>query len=147
MNPKDLEAQTKGKVRLDLLEPEGNRVTAEALAFGADKYGVQNYVKVPIQYRVYLAAIQRHLDALKTGEDVAADSGVHHMGHIAANVHVFMASLAAGVVVDDRGPGELKDDPGGINRDALRPAGKCKYTDHEYAARLAEARPHTLGAP
>lgn len=111
-NPKDAEAQTKGKVRLDLLEPEGNRVTAEALAFGADKYGVENYVTVPIRFRVYLAAIERHIDALKRGEDVAEDSGIHHMGHIGANVHVFMAAMAAGQLVDDRGPGTLvRDNP------------------------------------
>jgi hypothetical protein len=109
LNPKDAEAVRSGKARLDLLEPAANTETAHALAFGADKYGVQNYITIPIHARVYLAAIQRHLDAWKAGEDTADDSGVHHLGHIAANVHVALAAMAAGTFVDDRGPAEPKD--------------------------------------
>jgi hypothetical protein len=108
-NPKDAEARRSSKARLDLLEPAANTETAHALAFGADKYGVQNYLQIPIHARVYLAAIQRHLDAWKAGEDTADDSGVHHLGHIAANVHVALAAMAAGTFVDDRGPAEPKD--------------------------------------
>lgn len=102
-NPKDAEAQTKGKTRLDLLEPVANKDTADAMAFGADKYGIRNYTVVPIRLRVYLAAIQRHLDAIKDGEDFDEDSGVSHWGHIGANVHVFLGAAAAGQVIDDRG--------------------------------------------
>lgn len=111
LNPKDAEAQTKGKVRLDLLEPAANESTANALAFGADKYGVRNYATIPIELRVYLAAIQRHLDALKRGEDFAEDSGVSHWGHIGANVHVVEAALEAGTAVDDRKASRPKDIP------------------------------------
>lgn len=109
-NPKDAEARRSGKARLDLLEPAANTETAHALAFGAAKYGVQNYITIPIHARVYLAAIQRHLDAWKNGEDVAEDSGVHHLGHIAANVHIALAAMDAGSFVDDRGPGKPVDD-------------------------------------
>ena len=111
VNPKDIEARTKGKTRLDLLEPVAERAIADALAFGADKYGVRNYVKAPIEARVYVAAMKRHIDAWLEGEDVAADSGVHHLGHIGANVHVALAAIAAGSFVDDRHACAPNDNP------------------------------------
>lgn len=115
-NPKDREALSKGKTRLDLLEPSANESIAKALAFGADKYGIRNYVTIPIELRVYLAAIQRHLDALKRGEDFAEDSGVSHWGHIGANVHVVEAALEAGIAVDDRKASKPSDIPFNMTR-------------------------------
>lgn len=108
-NPKDKAAAAEGKARLDLLEPAAEREIAKALAFGADKYGVRNFVTAPINARVYVAAMKRHIDAWLDGEDHAEDSGVHHLGHIGANVHVALAALAAGTFVDDRKVSEAKD--------------------------------------
>lgn len=107
-NPKAVAATTKR--RLDLLEPEGNRVTAEALADGADKYGMQNYLTIPIHLRTYIAAMERHLDDLKSGEDFAPDSGVHHIGHVLAGGHIIMAALKNGNLIDDRGPAERTEE-------------------------------------
>lgn len=113
MNPKDAQAKRERKTRLDLLEPAGNKAIADALEFGAvtKDYGVQNYLTVPISARIYLAAMQRHIDALKLMEDLAPDSLVHHLGHIGANVHIWLAAVEAGTFVDDRGPAELGDNP------------------------------------
>jgi hypothetical protein len=112
-NPKDQAAKAEGKVRLDLLEPAGNAACARALEFGAitKQYGIQNYVQVAISLRTYLAAMQRHLDDLKSGEDFAPDSGVHHIGHILANGHIWLAALEAGTAIDDRGPGPVGSHP------------------------------------
>jgi hypothetical protein len=111
LNPKDVEAQTKGKTRLDLLEPVAERAIADALAFGANKYGVRNYVTAKIAARVYVAAMKRHIDAWLEGEDTAEDSGVHHLGHIGANIHVVLAAIEAGAFVDDRHISAPNDDP------------------------------------
>lgn len=108
-NPKDALARELDKVPLDLLEPVAERAIARALAFGAKKYGVRNYVTAPINARVYVAAMKRHIDAWLEGEDNADDSGVHHLGHIGANVHVALAAIAAGSFVDDRHAGHSSD--------------------------------------
>jgi hypothetical protein len=101
-NPKDAAARASNKPRLDLLEPVAERQIAGALAFGAAKYGVRNYVKAPIAARVYVAAMKRHIDAWLEGEDVAEDSAVHHLAHVGANVHVALAAMEAGTFIDDR---------------------------------------------
>ena len=103
-NSKEVEAEKEGKVPLDLLEPAADREIALAMAFGAAKYGIRNYVETPINARVYVAAIRRHVAAWLEGEEVAEDSGVHHLAHIGANVHVAMAAMKAGTFVDDRTP-------------------------------------------
>lgn len=102
VNPKDVEALKLDKAPLDLLEPAADEATARAIAFGAEKYGTRNYVESPIAARVYVAAIRRHVTAWLMGEDYAPDSGVHHLGHIAANAHVAMAAIEAGTFLDDR---------------------------------------------
>ena len=101
-NPKEVAAEKEGKVPLDLLEPAADREIALALAFGAAKYGLCNYAETPIAARVYVAAIRRHVAAWLEGEEVAEDSGLHHLAHIGASVHVVMAAMKAGTFVDDR---------------------------------------------
>jgi hypothetical protein len=101
-NPKDVEALKTGKIPLDYLEPAGDEAGALALKFGADKYGVRNYIESPISARVYVAAMRRHLSDWLRGEDDAPDSGVHHLGHIIANCHVALAAIEAGSFIDDR---------------------------------------------
>ena len=111
VNPKDVEAQKTNKAPLDLLEPVANEEISRALAFGAEKYGTRNYIHSPIAARVYVAAIMRHAAAWLRGEDVADDSGVHHLGHIGANVHVALAAIEAGTFIDDRHGRELPPAP------------------------------------
>lgn len=104
LNPKDAAQLRDKKPPLDLLEREANEATAWAMAHGAAKYGRQNYLTIPIHARIYAAAVMRHAQQFLDGEDQDADSGLSHWAHIGANVHVFLAALAAGKVVDDRGP-------------------------------------------
>jgi hypothetical protein len=106
VNPKDAEAARVDKRPLDLLEPVADSSIAAALAYGANKYGRQNYVQVPIRLRAYIAAIKRHCDDILDGEDIASDSGLSHWAHIGANVHVVLGALQAGTLIDDRGPEE-----------------------------------------
>lgn len=102
LNPKDQLARVEAKPRLDLLEPVADEAIAAALADGLAKYGHRNYAKTPVSLRVYLAAIRRHVAAYLAGEDDAPDSGLHHLAHVGANVHVILAAAQAGTLVDDR---------------------------------------------
>ena len=102
MNPKEREAQQRNKVPLDLLEPAADEVIALALASGAEKYGLRNFTQTPIKARVYIGAIRRHTTAWLAGEDADPNSGLSHLAHIGASVHVVLAAMEAGQFVDDR---------------------------------------------
>ena len=52
----------------------------------------------------YLGAMKRHIDALLDGEDLAPDSGVHHLGHIAASCAIVLDAGKNGTLVDNRPP-------------------------------------------
>lgn len=111
-NPKDTAAKADRRTRLDLLEPAAKKSIADALAFGAiDKgYGVRNYVLSPIEARVYVAAMQRHLDAWLGGEDNAPDSCISHLGHVGANIHILLAAIKEGTFIDDRHGNESRSE-------------------------------------
>src|SRR5579859_1496949 len=104
-NPKD--AQSRKKVPLWLVPPALQIGAAEALADGSQKYGPYNYRSIPVRYSVYIEAIERHLLALKDGEDLAFDSLIHHVKHIAANCAIVLDCIGLGNLIDDRnaGPG------------------------------------------
>lgn len=101
-NPKAEQAKTHGKTRLELLEPCANAAIADGLEFGADKYGDFCYRQKHLSILTYVGALRRHLDAWTAGEDTAPDSGLHHLAHIGANVHVILGSIDAGTLTDDR---------------------------------------------
>lgn len=101
-NPKDRAAQAADRAPLEYLEPVADEQIARVMKHGADKYGLRNYVHEPVRLRVYVGAMRRHLAAWLQGEDNAPDSGIHHLAHIGANVHVVLAALAEGSYVDDR---------------------------------------------
>lgn len=108
MNPKDKIGRT--KVAVGLLPAAGVIHGAAAAYYGAyqagDKqqgYGPYNWRIGPaISMTVYLDALERHILALRDGEDIAADSGVHHLGHVIAGAAIVLDALAIGNLIDDR---------------------------------------------
>lgn len=70
----------KGKLRLGLLPPEFKVELAQILMFGAEKYKERDWEKGG-DYNKYFEACQRHLLRWELGEDVAKDSGLHHLIH------------------------------------------------------------------
>jgi hypothetical protein len=128
MNPKEAEARALGKTRLDLLEPVAEKQIAEALSNGADRHGLRNFTQSPIAARVYIAAIRRHVDAWLAGEDNAEDSGLHHLAHVGANVHVVLAAIEAGTFIDDRQPPVEEEWADNLDHDcpADTPMGSCE---------------------
>lgn len=104
-NPKAVAARNDGKAPLELLEYPADCEIARALATGAAKYGKKNFRVIgTISASVYGGAIRRHIGEWLNGEDCASDSGLSHLAHIGANIHVLFAAIEAGTFVDDRGP-------------------------------------------
>jgi hypothetical protein len=92
------------KVPLHLLPAAGALHGAMACWDGAVKkaYGAYNWRTTPISYMEMIGAMERHIAALKDGNDYAEDSGVHHLGHINACTAILLDAEASGTLIDDR---------------------------------------------
>ncbi len=101
-NPKASRAASDAKDPLDYLEPTADSAIARALKSGGEKYGRGNYRKSDILITTYVGAIRRHVAAWHSGEDYDPDTGLHHLAHIGASVHVVLGAMDAGTLVDDR---------------------------------------------
>jgi hypothetical protein len=66
-----------------LVPPDAYKAVAEVMTAGARKYSKNNWVGLELS-RV-LAALERHLEAFKSGENYADDSKQHHLAHAIAN--------------------------------------------------------------
>ena len=99
-NPKDLIGVK--KVQLGLLPAAGKIYGSLAMTNGAEKYGPYNWRDKKVRMTIYLDAMERHLLALRDGEDYAEDSGVHHLGHIIACGAILADAKEGGFLIDDR---------------------------------------------
>lgn len=99
-NPKT--AVGASKVPLHLVPPSAKHYLAMALADGARKYGPYNWRDSKISVSVYVAAVQRHIDAFWDGEDCAEDSGVHHLAHAMACMALLLDAKGVDMLHDDR---------------------------------------------
>jgi hypothetical protein len=128
-NPKT--AVGSAKVPLDLVPPVALHQLACVFADGAKKYGPYNWREKRISSSVYYAAALRHITAWWDGEDVAEDSGQHHLAHAMACLTLVLDSQELGMLNDNRPPkgpvpklqkeyvnGDIKRDTGGSDRGA-----------------------------
>lgn len=69
---------------------------------GAAKYEKMNWRDDKVSASVYYNAMMRHLLAWWDGEENAADSGVHHLGHLMASANIILDAAAQGMLNDDR---------------------------------------------
>lgn len=99
-NPKDMIGAT--KLPLHLFPTTAIAHGALALLDGAAKYGRTNYRAVGVRASIYHDAAIRHIQAWFEGEDVAADSGVSHLGHALACIAILIDAGEAGKLNDDR---------------------------------------------
>lgn len=90
------------KVPLHLVPPSAKYYLALALEDGAGKYGPYNFREEAISISTYKAAMERHMDAFWDGEDIAEDSGVHHVAHAMACAALILDAMSVGKLVDDR---------------------------------------------
>ncbi|MGD2065876.1 MAG: DUF5664 domain-containing protein [Candidatus Bathyarchaeota archaeon] len=81
-----------GKPRYSLVPPLALEGVAKVLTFGAEKYEANSWQMVEDHSR-YMDALIRHLEAVRKGETHDAESGMHHMAHVAVNA-MFLYELA-----------------------------------------------------
>lgn len=101
-NPKD--AIGDKKVPLWLCSPIAKAAWAVAQFVGMVKYGAWNWRSAGIRSSIYLSAMQRHLDAYMSGEEVDPVDQTPHLGHIMACAAIIIDAKAAGKLMDDRPP-------------------------------------------
>lgn len=92
------------KVPLHLVPPSAAHYLALALKDGAKKYGPYNWRQAGISISTYKSAVERHLAAFWDGQDIAEDSGVHHLAHAMACLALMLDAKDIGKLVDDRPP-------------------------------------------
>lgn len=104
MNPKDAIAAR--KPQLHLVPPASIIREAQAMENGAAKYGPFNWRHEDrkVNASVYVGACLRHLLSWFDGEEVADDSGVHHLGHAKACLGILLDAMETGHMIDDRPP-------------------------------------------
>jgi hypothetical protein len=101
-NPK--EAIGDKKVPLWLLSPLAKAEWAQAQFVGQVKYGAWNWRVAGVRASTYISAIERHLDAFKSGEQFDPTDGTNHFGNIMACAAIMIDAMASNKLTDDRPP-------------------------------------------
>jgi hypothetical protein len=100
-NPKDLLGTD--KVPLSRIPAVSILHEGMAMGNGGDKYGPFNWRENKVQADIYIDAALRHiLSWFDSREEVAADSGVHHLGHAKACLGILLDAQATGNLIDNR---------------------------------------------
>lgn len=73
-----------GKTRYDLVPTFAHEQLAKTLTVGADKYGDVNWRK-GLSWSSMLGSLERHLVAIKKGEDYDPETGLLHSAHLMCN--------------------------------------------------------------
>lgn len=84
IDPANLETGRKydaGKTQMSLIPPKAERLLAEVLTFGAEKYGPENWREVEDAERRYLDALMRHVNAYRSGQLLDEESQKPHLAH------------------------------------------------------------------
>ena len=102
-NPKDLLGMK--KVPLGQVPAVAMAHESCAMLDGDLKYGFRNWRAKDVRANIYIDAAMRHLQSWAEGEEVAADSGVHHLGHARACLGILLDAQENGCLIDDRVPG------------------------------------------
>lgn len=73
-----------GKVRYDLVPAFAQEQYAKVLTVGAEKYADRNW-ELGMKWSKVVASLERHLQAIKRGEDYDAETGLLHSAHVMCN--------------------------------------------------------------
>lgn len=73
-----------GKTRYDLVPAFAQEQYAKVLTKGAEKYAERNWEK-GMRWSKVLASLERHLAAIKNGEDIDPETGMLHSAHVMCN--------------------------------------------------------------
>ena len=106
-NPKSLQGAKKYSLRY-LPLPAAIAVN-QAFEDGAKKYGAANWREKGVATTVYIDAALRHIELyFDCGQQKAADSGIHNLGHAMACLAIILDAEHNGTLTDDR-PFPCKD--------------------------------------
>lgn len=89
------------KLRYDLIPSYALHELAQVYTDGAKKYGDSNYLQ-GMSWRRVLAALMRHVEAFRAGEDIDLESGSPHMAHAAWQCFALLVYANEGLGDDDR---------------------------------------------
>lgn len=95
-----LKADT-GKPPISLIPPVALELEAQAMAYGAKKYGRHNYRNGFDWSRLTDAAL-RHILAFNRGEDKDSETGISHLAHARASLAMLIWHIENGAGKDDR---------------------------------------------
>lgn len=87
--------------RMDLVPPGPLLELSKVYGFGATKYDDHNYIK-GYDWSLSYGAMQRHLMAWSSGEDLDPESGRMHLAHAAWHCFCLMVFAQEGLGTDDR---------------------------------------------
>ena len=76
----------KGKLRYDLVPPHAIKAIADVLTYGADKYAPNSWQTVSDGETRYTAAMMRHFEAYREGEELDPETGKSHLSHCLCNL-------------------------------------------------------------
>lgn len=75
---------------------------AEVFQSGANKYGLANWRKDPVESMTYVHAALRHIFKWVDGQDVDEESGSHELAHAIACLAILIDAEAVYRLIDDR---------------------------------------------
>ena len=75
-----------GKLRYDLVPPAAIKAIADVLTYGADKYAPNSWQTVSNGETRYTAAMMRHFEAYREGEELDPETGKSHLSHCLCNL-------------------------------------------------------------
>lgn len=93
----------KGKLRYDLIPPEGMDALAEVYTIGAKKYADRNW-ELGMSWGRIFAAMLRHAFAWLRGETLDPVDGQHHLASVAWCAFALITFEKRGIGTDDRKP-------------------------------------------
>jgi hypothetical protein len=89
------------KIQLSLITRESIEAEAKAFAYGANKYGRDNYKK-GMNWSRLLDATLRHVFAFMDGQDFDDESKLNHLAHAKTNLAMLIYYYENKVGTDDR---------------------------------------------
>lgn len=101
MSDSKFKKQDIGKARFGLVPPNAHRTIAEVLTYGSEKYGANNWC-AGAEYSRYVDALERHLNAWKSGDSYDRESGYHHLAHAGCCLLFLLEYELSGLGEDDR---------------------------------------------
>jgi len=105
-----------GKTRYDLVPTFAQEQYAKVLTKGAEKYAERNWEKGMAWSKV-MASLERHLAAIKRGEDYDSETGLLHSAHIMCNAAFITEYYKIYPQGDDRPVGYFKSKRVGLDID------------------------------